>query len=538
MKFNRFITAILITVSFTGCASVVQVEKAERTKSQLRKGLYYSLPQTQLVVSIPLQQTIKSPSSLYKIQELYVREKYELDSTKSTAKTEKDEDKSKTIDLQKNNQTASNTDLEKQKPKPNDTSPKTLDKSLSKADILIGLYNAGYYGITEERIHFYSKNKPTTVIEPGITITRKAIPDDDNVFLVNLDESIMEDSDLTLELLENTVISSASTQSTNRALDFAVATIETGASITGKIVGLGIGGGTEGSRLSEGGVRKITSKELFETYLKRLKEINAEIVKMSDWINMRSGVPFEYYKTILAEYKKQELTYLNLILGQVSQENKWTLIFKVTPKKECLKRPKSVDPKSIRVNLDQADLYLSEEIKIPPCLANNAYLKPELTKHANVDLKNLKLVLKRPYNQPADKVYPLDESYDKGSFVYRVPANAIVEILDGKTLKYRTDLMIAQYGSLAQLPRDFQGKTAHVDLMVYTDTGAIKKAVLKSTAFQPSESVEAVGQAVGKVLDITERDRDLIRKRKLKDSLTLDKEIKALEEELGVNASN
>ena len=362
-----------------------------------------------------------------------------------------------------------------------------------------------------------TKEKSTTFSIGKATVSTISMPDENNTFFVKFDSKAFEDLNLTMKLSKTGLLESAKSDSTNRVLDIGVKVFESAASIAGKFITLG-GKAPEESQIDD-----------------HINTINRILISRLDLITgtagtITGGLPAETLKLMLVELDKKEQELMNALRGTTTKKE-WTAVFEFEPEP----KPKPKETEEDKITFKEVEIKLlsiseSDGINELTDYCINYYSNPFGRKGKKTqDSIKLRISAKA---QPALKIFPNDKD-DSGSFFYRIPLQANVELLKNDKLFMAENVYIAQIGPIRHLPNKFNGKFGLLDLIFYTDTGSIQKIDTQAKAMEISDAIGRLGTSAadltGKILTA---DDELTKLERKKNILELKKEIRDLEEEL------
>lgn len=369
---------------------------------------------------------------------------------------------------------------------------------------------AANVGLEEDDI---TKEKSTTFSIGKATVSTISMPDENNTFFVKFDSKAFEDLNLTMKLSKTGLLESAKSDSTNRALDIGVKVFESAASIAGKFITLG---------------GKAPEEPEIDDHINTINRILTSRLNLITGTagTITGGLPVETLKLMLIELDKKEQELMNALRGTTTKKE-WTAVFEFEPK------PKKTEGGKITFKEDEIKLLSiskSDGIDELSEYCINYYSNPFGRKENNSqDLIKLRISAKP---QPALEIFPNDKD-DSGSFFYRIPLQANVELVKNDKPFMTENVYIAQIGPIRHLPNKFNGKFGLLDLIYYTDTGSIQKIDTQAKAMEISDTVGRLGTSAadltGKILTA---DDELTKLERKKNILKLKKEIRDFEEEL------
>lgn len=337
------------------------------------------------------------------------------------------------------------------------------------------------------------------------TVSASGQPDHSKVYYAQISGGPFSDSSMTLKFDARGILTSATVESENKTLEFAVSTFEAGAKIAGsaaKFIGA-----TETDPCA-----KIPKPEVCAAYIRIRHALELKQ-------NILTG-PGGDVAARLAEVNDALNKDLALFFGSKTKET-WSVQFRVVP------RDGGVPDISLFSYYSEGGIA---DFNVSP---RNQIKKEFLKKKAAGELRTVGVGISNIRPLVGEKLASTRLfTQEKRGLHYNMPAAATVRIYDGRTKLVTSDQIFGQFGSVGFLPVSTGSHKLHQEITLDGATGALLAVTNSSNAFDPN-NINKVGNAAAGAMDAfdpkvkAERQRD-IAKAKL-DLLDIEKKTKELE---------
>ena len=310
----------------------------------------------------------------------------------------------------------------------------------------------------------------------AVAIGSRAEPDPTQIFAIKLSHKWYQKLTSSFSLSETGLLTAAELAVENQAVDFAVTTLKTA-------VGLAVKTGTFGGKVPNALTKTDCQKKKDE--IDRLRGIRAKLTEGTQTPNFPpDGAALALMLDKLTEREKA------LVADFIGSAEL------TTGTVHCEVSPDDSDGESTK------DLFkLAEDgvIAIGTCRVPSELVAVKATK----SLVSAVFVTK-PNNQLAGIASAASggRTDDPSGLVYRIPATTNIEIRNGTTPVAFERRLVAQFGTIATLPRTADVSTfqSSVKAALYSGTGAMQKLDLAGTP-QGTGAITGVADAAGTILD-------------------------------------
>jgi hypothetical protein len=512
-----------LAVLLAGCASVTEVERVTAETKLGQGGVTYSLPVTHVRVAVPLEQKVHS-----------------------------------------------------------------VTRAATLCELLLGVEPLRRFKIVPPAdLKKPQKAVVALSVQEGTAISTVGQADPEQTFLARFKGGPFQDTNATFKLNSKGVMSKGTSETDNKTIDFAVATIEAVAKVAAKVIKpasfappqkafnsrqltliehaakayelppevLALGLRVE--RLPDTDREQAIEKleQAHDPTWEKWKADGAEVRKeikaaqaLAALSEARAGAFAGLEPTPDAETMKLKLAELDAKIGKLTdhfagEEKKtpWTANFDYRP--ESLPGgPKKTSTKDVTL-LTLGTVQGEGDEETPVLWLSDLLLDlPAFAVAARPTGTPLLLTLRTQPLPAAPLAAKLSEEPGRHGFPYRIPADATAAVsFKGKPLS-RQELRVAQQGIVAYLPRSLGSKKLKIDLDLDESTGAMTGLTTTSTAFDPA-LIGRVGAAAGEVIDAEKlrvkaeeaKNDPIAQLTRRKTLLQLKKDIRALEEEAGAD---
>jgi hypothetical protein len=464
-KGTRHLGCVAVLFMSIGCADGFRVYPASKVAAD-KRYLYYALPRTVLVVTVPVTKTTRAPG----------------DCTVERLAAE----------IAGNSQPAITPPPAPAKPAtgakpPAEGSPMTApppppspDKSAARERAERTLAEAG--------ITPFDAANASSLDFGDAELSSRAEPDPDHVYAVALTSSLLTGNKYGFELSDQGVLGSASLESTSTVVDYTVKTLGAAASVAGSVIAFG------GAAAQQTTCRGVLDE------LKKLRSARRDLVEGKA---NTQGLSKEALEVMLSELKSIERDFVARFEGKTSTRQ-GTVACEVTPAASADKPIELFSFTSRGVSLAASGCFVPNELR---------------DRSPEGDSSKVALAVRR-VAVIADKARPIEgEDGDDGrGLYYRIPGQAAIDILRiGHDAQNRpvTDRLgsaridVAQFGRVATLPGEDDAGAASLNYTVKLNptTGAIVS--YGASAEAPGTSgVDAAGMAGTTVLEAVKAKMD------------------------------
>ncbi len=312
-----------------------------------------------------------------------------------------------------------------------------------------------------------------------IEVTELAIPDPDNVFLIEIQDLWTETREHLVTLNEAGLIVSGKSVGHDRTLEYVVKTIEAAT----KIAGARFAPRTDGGPAMAPGPGTARSCAIAIGYGEEIKGVREARLKLTSEATLATNPSVLDRQLSDLETQKKELL-AAFYTWEVTQQT-WT--FEVEPK----------DGKKFRICSFTRDGGIDEGTGFGP--NNTGDYEEESTAG---DTEILIAFAKWPKKQYSD--YVGDQSSNgcksrRRSFFYRVPALAKAWVYHGNKIVLERDMLVNQFGRVASLPDHAGSVQSQLKVEYHNDNGSPKSVEWTTTAPDPA-NIETIGNAVSEAV--------------------------------------
>ncbi|NDV22054.1 DUF4831 family protein [Desulfovibrio sp. JC022] len=336
-----------------------------------------------------------------------------------------------------------------------------------------------------------------------ISIVTSVEPDTENQFYVEVDDDSFTANSLKMTLAEYGMISDAAMTTTDKSLDYAVAGLKATASIAGSFFGLG-------SVAKSGGLSGYSL--IFRQALAEYKKYNAELTEYGKFLTFSKAqqavISKEMYGIAKANYIARINEYKSSFIGSETKTSK-TFTVKFSPGSLASDGMEHIDlfdyyDSGIVYSSDKRLRFDKKVYQAAPSSAEgvtHVALKVDPALDGSVDkLKDLSsalCVLAGKDKTCNPSTANLCSSPPCG-LAYRIPGMALVSISANDNILKSEELMIAQRGLVAFLPRTVTGSQSGLAATYYGESGALK-TVSVDKAVPEASSISGLGEAASVV---------------------------------------
>jgi hypothetical protein len=470
-KGTRHLGCVAVLFMSIGCADGFRVYPASKTSADMRY-LYYALPRTVLVVTVPVTKTARAPGDCTverlaaEIAGVAPPPSAPPPSAQAPAKP---------------GGTGAKAPGEGAPPPP-------PDKSAAREKAERALVEAG--------ITAFDAARASDLDFGDAELTSRAEPDPDHVYAVALTSSLLTGNKYGFELSDQGVLGSASLESTSVVVDYTVKTLGAAASVAGSVIAFG------GAAAQQTTCRGVLDE------LKKLRSARRDLVEGKA---NTQGLSKEALEVMLSELKSIERDFVARFEGRTSTRQ-GTIVCEVTPAASADKPIELFSFTTRGVSLAASGCFVPNELWDT---------SPHGDSSDSSDPSKVALALRR-VAVIADRARPIEgEDGDDGrGLYYRIPGQAVVDILrteqdaQKRPVTHRLGsarLDVAQFGRVATLPGEDDAGAASLNYTVKLNptTGGIMS--YGATAEAPGTSgVDAAGTAGTTVLEAVKAkvDRD------------------------------
>jgi hypothetical protein len=510
---------VIAVIALSGCTVKHIVSPVTHGKLP-ENGLVYALPQTRLIVEVPVTLEVEKPGP-------FLKDVNDYEKSKDTLRAHSSDALSKTVDYL-NQATKKSLSTPEEDKEPGDEIAKRASALKAQAGseraaafaqsaqeawvALQTLANAEDAAVltAEARLRLllynldipYPKkddqNRKLLVGTP--TVSSEAVPDPKNVYVVRIKGGKCQDRTLNLTLTESGLLSKGVSEAKDRTVELIAETVKAAAGIAAEVVKMGA---PSAARFDATHPNPYTKALLIAG---AISDVRADILKVQSSTSYMQMSP-ETLQLMLAELRKQEDA-LVAYFWETSVTG-WKARIETVPEQSATLNTPAESETANEIVLfstikTKDGVYLrdtSKDLVAPP--------PKDFTKEADVPkpaVKTYKVVIKEEKDQVAGAFKAPEESGELG-FRYRVPGLGLVTVErheedeQGNKQEYvltRSRIPVAQFGKVVALPADTGSSDTQYSIELFTDLGAIKNIRIESKALQIAtvQSSGAAAQAV------------------------------------------
>lgn len=535
--------------AISGCTVKHIVTKIDPDKNKQKKlpahGLVYALPRTQVIVEVPVTKVVRSPGQFARDVESYGG-----NPSKGVVGKENEyiEDSKKVLEAGKNRLVRNEGLL---KGKIQRLNLKGLASEERAAKDKLKILKEKIMSVEEQLAEFKDKEKLAIEIEKeklrellfnlGIpypekgkdvtkkfkigtpSVTSRAVPDPDEIYLVHIKGGWFQDRSLDLTLTDVGLLESGTSEAEDRTVDLAVKTIEVAATVAGKVIGVGA--------FKE---REAGEPRHRNPYRKAILVAEAIEGVRNNMLKIKSSTQYADMSVETLKFQIDELKKHETALKRYFWE---TTVIPWKARVEYYPKDGTSPPKMFDLVVTDSDILFlvngAGELvrKIP-----EEFLKDGNPANRTVDCRALKCVAVTIDQQEDSEVAGIvgEKKWpwaSKRGFRYRIPGMAIIKVKEGDKVLTRTRMPVAQFGTVVALPADTGSNKSKYSIALFTKLGAMKNIKIDSTGIQP-KAIEGAGAAAGAIVGAVEAASETSKLKREVELLKLKKEKKELEEAL------
>ncbi len=346
----------------------------------------------------------------------------------------------------------------------------------------------------------------TTEFKIGdVNISSEQVNDYENQYYLEILSGNTNENTLKMTLSEYGNISSTEVSEKDLSVEFAVAALKTTASIAGKVIGAG-GSATKNESKYKKEYQEY--KKLIEDYTKFISMKNTQYLRISA----------ELYEKIKTAYEAMVKQQHDALFGSVQTNTK------IITAQFCPKTGINADTQPIKI-ADYSDegfsysnetdiIFLKKVFSAKEKLqeAKGLWLKIETAPYGTMEgmkqlSKTLCLLAGKPDNCTATPENIC--SSPPCGLPYRIPAKSVISVVEGSqlineqlkitTVFKRKEMLVAQRGVVAFLPRTVDGSKSGMTVNLYNDSGALKDLNINTTPLE-SSTITSSGDAASSVI--------------------------------------
>ncbi len=339
------------------------------------------------------------------------------------------------------------------------------------------------------------------------TVASVGLPDLAKVYYAEIEGGALSDSSISLTLDNRGILSAATVEGENRAVDFVVSTIETLAKVGGSVA------------------KFVSAKEAHVMKTEKLEEEKVPLAVRRAYERIVAAMELKGniltsmgpdLQTRLAEVNKPLEEDLALFFGRKKKET-WTVQFRILPDTSPdYDAPLFIYSKKAGILAFNPSIWPRNQIRNEFIESESVAEagRPNATKAGSGVTVHVSTV---PLVKPeiaSDVLF----SQKKRGLHYNIPAAGTVTVLDGNIRLMTANHSFGQFGSVGFLPCSTGSRKLHQEITLDATSGALLAVKNVSNAFD-SQNINKMGTAVSGALDAydpkvkAERERDMAKAR-------------------------